>query len=154
MERSRLHRVAGFTLIELVVVLAIIGLAATVVVPAFRRLNRDARTATDAITALYASASRAAHVRRLPVIVVIETATGRFTTLTHPAPGTPRDTIESGVLPLAPGARLTGGTDGWAQISFDSHGGARGPTIGIIQEQQSYEVQVDPWTAEAVVRRR
>ena len=154
MEQRALHRLAGFTLIELVVVLAIIGLAATVVAPAFRRLNRDARTTTDAISTLYAGASRAANVRRVPVTVILETATGRFTTLTDPAPGTPRDTIESGTLPLAAGARLSGGQDGWALISFDSRGGARGSTLGIIQENESYEVQVDPWTAEAVVRRR
>ena len=147
-------RPTGITLIELVVVLAIIGLAATVVAPAFRRLTRDARTTTDAITTLYASASRAAHVRRVPVSVAIETSSGRFATLTDPAPGTARDTIESGALPLAAGTRLTGGREGWALISFDSHGGARGSTIGIIQEHESYDVQVDPWTAEAVVRRR
>jgi prepilin-type N-terminal cleavage/methylation domain-containing protein len=158
MKRSTLHRVArkgeGFTMIELVVVLAIIGLAATVVAPAFRRLTRDAHTTTDAIITLYAGASRAANVRRVPVTAIIETASGRFTMLTEPAPSTPRDTIESGTLPLASGARLSGGQDGWAVVSFDSHGGARGSTIGIIQEQESYEVQVDPWTAEAIVRRR
>jgi prepilin-type N-terminal cleavage/methylation domain-containing protein len=152
--RGGVHRLAGFTLIELIVVLAIIGLAATVVAPAFRRLTGDARTTTDAITTLYAGASRAAHVRRVPVTVVIEVATGRFTTITEPAPGTPRDTIESGALVLAADARLTGGRDGWALVSFDPHGGARGSTIGIIQEHGSYDIQVDPWTAEPLVHRR
>jgi prepilin-type N-terminal cleavage/methylation domain-containing protein len=152
--RDGVGGLAGFTLIELIVVLAIIGLAATVVAPAFRRLTGDARTTTDAITTLYAGASRAAHVRRVPVSVAIETATGRFTTLTDPAPGTPRDTIETGTLALAPGARLTGGRDGWTLVSFDAHGGARGSTIGIIEEHGNYDVQVDPWTAEAVVHRR
>ena len=154
MKRDKRHRLAGFTLIELTVVLAIIGLAATVVAPAFRRLTRDARTTTDALTAVYAGASRAAHVRRVPVTVAIETATGQFATLTDPAPGTPRDTIESGTLALAADTRLTGGRDGWVLVAFDSHGGARGPAIGINQEHGSYEVQVDPWTAEALVRRR
>jgi prepilin-type N-terminal cleavage/methylation domain-containing protein len=156
MKHGKLHRgaAAGFTLIELVVVLAIIGLAATVVAPAFRRLDRDARTTTDAISTLYAGASRAASVRRVPVTVAIETASGHFTTLTDPAPGVARDTIESGTLPLASGARLTGGREGWALVSFDSQGGARGSILGIIQEHESYEIQVDPWTAEPVVRRR
>jgi prepilin-type N-terminal cleavage/methylation domain-containing protein len=152
--RGGIRRLTGFTLIELIVVLAIIGLAATVVAPAFRRLTRDARTTTDAITTVFAGASRAAHVRRVPVTVIIEVASGRFTTLTDPTPGTPRDTIETGALPLASGARLTGGREGWALVSFGSHGGARGSAIGIIQEHESYDVQVDPWTAEAVVRRR
>jgi prepilin-type N-terminal cleavage/methylation domain-containing protein len=154
MRRDEMRPANGFTLIELIVVLAIIGLSASVVAPAFRRLGRDARTTSDAIAALYARASGAATVRRVPVTLAIETASGRFTTLTDPAPGTPRDTIELGVLPLAAGARLTGGDNGWALVSFDSHGGARGHTIGITQELEHYEVQVDPWTAEAVLRRR
>jgi prepilin-type N-terminal cleavage/methylation domain-containing protein len=144
----------GFTLIELIVVIAIIGVAASVVAPAFKQRRPDARTTTDAIATLYAGASRAATVRRVPVVVAIETATGRFTTLTEPAPGTARDTIDSGTLPLPSGARLGGGREGWALASFDGHGNARGSTIEITQEQQSYEVRIDPWTAEAVVRRR
>jgi prepilin-type N-terminal cleavage/methylation domain-containing protein len=143
----------GFTLIELIVVLAIIGVAATVVAPAFKRPGRDARTTSDAIATVYAGASRAATVRRMPVTVAIETASGQFTTLTEPAPGTPRDTIESGVLPLAAGARLSGGRDGWVLASFDAHGNARGPTIDIIQQQEHHEVRLDPWTAQAVVGR-
>jgi prepilin-type N-terminal cleavage/methylation domain-containing protein len=143
----------GFTLIELIVVLAIIGVAAAVVAPSFRRPGRDARTTSDAIATLYAGASRAATVRRVPVTVVIETASGRFTTLADPAPGTPRDTIDQGVLPLAAGARLSGGRDGWVVATFDAHGSARGPAIDIIQEQEHHEVRLDPWTAEAVVRR-
>jgi prepilin-type N-terminal cleavage/methylation domain-containing protein len=149
-----MQRSGGFTLIELIVVLAIIGLAATVVAPAFRRLGRDALTTSDAIASLYARATGAANVRRVPVTLAIETASGRFTTLTDPAPGTRRDTIESGALPLAAGAQLSGGENGWALVSFDSHGGARGHTITITQALERYEVQVDPWTAEAVIRRR
>jgi prepilin-type N-terminal cleavage/methylation domain-containing protein len=144
----------GFTLIELIVVIAIIGVAASVVAPAFKQRAPDARTTTDAIAMVYAGAARAATVRRVPVTVTIEVATGRFTTITRPAPGTASDTVDSGTLPLPPGARLGGGREGWTLASFDAHGNASGSTLEIIQEQQSYEVRIDPWTAEAVVRRR
>jgi hypothetical protein len=49
---------------------------------------------------------------------------------------------------------LSGGENGWAVVSFDSHGGARGDALTITQALERYEVQVDPWTAEAVIRRR
>jgi prepilin-type N-terminal cleavage/methylation domain-containing protein len=144
----------GFTLIELIVVLAIIGLASTVIAPAFRRLGGDARTAGDSVVAVYAGASRAAAERRVPVTVLIELANARFVTLTDPAPGTPRDTIGRGVLPLAAGARMSGGEAGWARLSFDSHGGARGPIVTITEGHETYDIQLDPWTAEAVLRHR
>jgi prepilin-type N-terminal cleavage/methylation domain-containing protein len=154
MRRHVPHRAAGFTLIELIVVIAIIGVATSVVAPAFRRLTRDARTTADAVTAVYAAAGRSAAVRRVPVTVLIETASGRFATLTEPAPGMARDTIDQGTLPLAAGARLAGGREGWVVVAFDSRGGARGSAIDVITEQERHEIRVDPWTAEAVVRRR
>jgi general secretion pathway protein H len=147
-------RGGGFTLIELVVVLAIIGLAASVVAPAFRRLGQDARTTADALTATYAAARRAATERGVAVTLVIETATGQFLGMTDPAPGLPRDTVASGALPFAAGTHLDGGHEGWAVVTFDALGRGRGDRVTLIQGEQRYDIRVDPWTATAVVRRR
>jgi prepilin-type N-terminal cleavage/methylation domain-containing protein len=144
----------GFTLIELVVVLAIIGLAASVVAPAFRRLGQDAHTTADALTATYAAARRAATERGVAVTLVVETATGQFLGMTDPAAGLTRDTVASGALPLAAGARLEGGHEGWATVTFDAFGRGRGDPITLIQGEQHHDIRIDPWTATAVVRRR
>lgn len=156
MTRCASLRRPGFTLIELVVVLAIIGLAASVVAPAFRRLGRDARTAVDAITTAYGAASRAATERGIPVRLVLEMESGQFALTTVPPAGIASDTVAVGAVPLAAdgSTRLSGGRAGWAVVTFDAFGRGRGDRMVITQGEERYDIQVDPWTAAAVVQRR
>jgi type II secretion system protein H len=148
-------RRAGFTLVELLVVLAILGLAAAVAAPALRSLDRTgARDGADAVAALYTEASNAAVRRGAPVTVRLDLSGGTYVVLARASAGGVAETVRAGTLSLSADERLTGGDDGWATVTFDPFGRARGDRVVVARGDERYEVTAAPWTGAVDVRRR
>ncbi len=150
----RTQRVAGFTLVEMLVVLMIVGAGAMVVVPAFRRPDeRGASPSADALAAAVGRARLAAVTRAVPVTVEVDLAEGRWTTVARPADGA-ADTVDAGALPVSPNTRLVGGDGAFAAVMFDVLGRARADRITVSDGGGAQEVDVDAWTGAARVRPR
>ncbi|HEV2146392.1 MAG TPA: hypothetical protein VGR37_03155, partial [Longimicrobiaceae bacterium] len=92
----------------------------------------------------------AALARGVTVRVGVDLATGA---VVAEAGGEGRDTLWRDTLPLAPGGRLAGGREGWAEAVFGAAGRARADRVLITDEGGRYEVRVDPWTGDAEARR-
>lgn len=145
----------GFTLVEMVVVLFLIGLVATLVAPALRRLDRaGAQDAAHTLAGVYDAASAAAVRQGVAVTVRLELATGAYAAVVVPATGTRADTVRAGVLTLGAGESVSGGEDGWAALSFDPLGRARGDRVVFRRGAERYVVGADPWTAAVDVQTR
>lgn len=145
----------GFSLIELVVVLSILGVAAAVVVPAFTGfVGGGAEEAVRELVSAYRTARDAAVRRGVPATVTIELSTGNYWAVSEPLSGGHPDTLRVGALPLGQGTRLLGGRQGWAVTAFDPLARARGVPVFISDGEKVYEVEVDARTAEIDARRR
>ncbi len=105
--RSRRFRRAGFTVIELIIVIALIGLAAVVGIPYFKKIFQRTQLRSDAyeIQATLIAARMNAVKRNVPATVSLTVAvapetshkfTTSFGTLPAPPPGTPTP------VPLSP----------------------------------------------------
>lgn len=144
---------SGFTLIELVVVLAIVGVVASVVAPALRQVGiAEPRDAAESLAAALARTSALAARRAAPAALTLEVASGSWTIVGTAARGGP-DTTIAGIVHLG-GARLAGGRDGWATVTFDGVGRARGDRLVIEQGGQRWAIAADPWTGQVDVRQR
>lgn len=144
---------SGFTLIELVVVLAIVGVVASVVTPALRRIGTpEPRDAAEALAAALARTSGLAARRAAPATLQLELASGSYTIVGRGAGGG-ADTTIGGIVRLDDG-RLAGGRDGWATVTFDAIGRASGDAVVIEQGHQRWAVVADPWTGQVDVRQR
>jgi prepilin-type N-terminal cleavage/methylation domain-containing protein len=152
--RIPLRRTLGFTLVEMLVVLMMVGVGAMVVVPAFRRPDeRGASPSADALAAAIGRARLAAVTRAVPVTVEVDLAQGRWTTVVRPADGA-ADTVDAGALPVSPDTRLAGGDGALAAVMFDVLGRARADRITVSDQGGAQEVDVDAWTGAARVRPR
>lgn len=148
------RRPGGFTLIELVVVLMILGVAGAMVVPALAG-KRAAETTASELAAIYRAARDAAVDRAVVVTVALDLRSGRYEVFTDPAEGAAAQTIRTGTLGMSSGVRLRGeSAAGWVVTSFDPFGRARGGWVEIADGEERYEVSTDPWTASVATRRR
>lgn len=147
------RRRLGFTLIELVVVLMIVGIAGAMVVPAFAG-RRDAETAASELAAIYRAAREAAADRAVVVTVTVDLRSGRYEVVTDPAERAAAQTLRTGTLRMSAGVRLGDAGAGWAVTSFDPFGRARGRSVLVRDGEELYEVSADPWTANVEARRR
>lgn len=149
----RTHQSLGFTLVELLVVLAVLGLAAAVVVPALAtRARADAASVAHALEIAYGEARDEAVDHGVPVRVAVELGTGRYLVLAA-APGAPVP-ARGGAVALGAGVRLTGGDGAWAVTTFDPFGRARGDRVHIADRERAYDLSADAWTAAVDAQRR
>jgi general secretion pathway protein H len=133
---------SAFTLVELLIVLAILGLTAAVVVPALPRLVPDdpLTQSTGEVVGLLREARGAALERAAPVTVTLDPATGRYWT---------GDT--SAVLHLAEGVTLSADTNR-VSFTFTATGPAHGPVVLVRAPDGARQVGVDRWTGAVHVR--
>ncbi|HEX6911616.1 MAG TPA: GspH/FimT family pseudopilin [Longimicrobium sp.] len=141
----------GFTLVEMIVVLAVIGLAAAVSAPAFVEWSRDeaARAPADPLIAVLETARRTAAQRGQRITVVVDPGTGQWRAW---AGGDPADSVAAGVVELPAGARLVA-QGGRARYDFDPLGAAWGAPVRITGGGVELAVEVDRWTGDARVAR-
>ncbi len=100
------HSAFGFTLVEIVVVLAILALTAAAVVPAFTRAIDDdpVTAAARRLERILLDARATGLTRAVPVRVAIVPETGRYWVFKEV--GGDSTALDSGSLTLAPGLRL------------------------------------------------
>lgn len=168
----------GFTLVEVGVVLVILALAASVAVPAFRRLveEDELTTAVRRVEMLFKLARDSAIASGMPITVMIDSVTGHVW-IDSPRAESPSDALLAAdpVDPFAPAFRMsaiprreeavdTGQslelppsvrlelTRARARFTFTPGGGAFADSLLLTTNLGAVLVTADPWTGDAVVR--
>ncbi|HYT05179.1 MAG TPA: prepilin-type N-terminal cleavage/methylation domain-containing protein [Gemmatimonadales bacterium] len=144
-------RCRGFTLAEIVVVLALLGIIAAVAVPAFTRLDAgdDAtRAAGDVVRVLHA-ARLAALEHAGAATVLVDPASGHYwVTLGDSGGG-----AASGAFAMPPGVTLLG-PEPRAQFLFQPTGAAAGDSLFLKGPARTAVVTVARWTGDVEVTSR
>jgi type IV fimbrial biogenesis protein FimT len=141
----------GLTLIELVVVLAIVGVSAAVALPAFGRLLDDEPSPAAPVVELLERARRTAMERAVRVTVTVIPASGRYWVWADGDDA--RAPLADGVLALPAGARLAA-SGLRARVRFDPGGHAAGDTVVVWSATGAELVSADRWTGEVRVAAR
>jgi general secretion pathway protein H len=147
--RRRVRR--GFTLVEVIVVLAILAVAAAVSVPALRALTADEpeiETATRRFEALFKVARDSALRAGTPVTVVIDSASGRVWLTARGVAADPAEGLE---LELPAGVRLQLGV-ARARFRFTPGGGALADSVVLRTSMETRLLTLNPWSGDVVVR--
>ena len=136
---------SGFTLVELMVVLAILAMMSTVAIPAFTQLAEpnDLERAATEVRRLLERARLTALARGTRATVVIDPAGPRYR-LTISRGASPDSAVEA--LLAVPTGVVIGGAARRAQVTFDGQGRSFGDPIVLIAEGRAMTVAADPWT--------
>lgn len=141
---------AGFTLMELVVVMLILGVVGAVAVPAFAVFERnEGLEAAERLADAYREARKRATTRGTRVSVLVEGATATWALVE--GEGSDLRVVARGAL-AGPGSELgirmvTAGAGRAALATFDALGRARADRVVFTHGGGSYTVAVDPWTS-------
>ncbi len=140
----------GFSLIEIVVVLLLLGIAAAVTAPALARLDeRDpVGDGAERVRGVLRGARLAAVERGRPVVVVIVPEEARYRAWLAGDEARP---LAEAALELADGVRLEA-TEPRPTFVFSPRGPAHGPALSVRRGARAATVAVDPWTGAARVR--
>jgi type II secretion system protein H len=148
---GRKSNALGFTLTEVVVVLALLGIVAAAGVPALRTLAPEDEVTTGAHELLrILRTARAIALREgVPVVLRIDPARRRY--LVETESGDAVEAVAQGPVPIPPGIGLSSsGSTVW--ITFDRLGTAEPDSMAVTGDQGSAVVAVDRWTGEPYVR--
>ena len=138
-------RTAGFTLIEVVVVLVLLGVVAGVTVPAFRNtaLGGPRAEVTGEVLRLLEGARSTALDRATVIRLTLDPRTGSYRIEADSAGY--RVSIREGRLSLPAGVTLEGGAD-WLAARYTPTGTAVTDTIAIVGTGGTTRISVDRWT--------
>ena len=134
-------RSAGFTLVEVIVVLLILSISAAAVVPAVARRSDEMGTAIDRVTGLVSDARRLAVSRAIRVQLTLQ-PDGQFRI--RQLDGDTLATLSQGKVALPPGVSLD--TDRMLIVTFGPDGGAQGDSIPLRTGGRTRRLALDRWT--------
>lgn len=137
----------GFTLIEVVVVLTLLGIMAAVVVPAVRELSARSPSAEAAepVLALIRSTRSAALSRAGRVTLRLDPSRATYR-VESDSDGT-TIILQQGTLPLPTGATLTGDQPRLV-LNFHRDGTANGDSIAVVTRDDAVMISVNRWSGE------
>ena len=146
------RRSSGFTLVEIVVVLVILGVSAAVVVPALRIITPadGVSVAAGEVAGVLRTARRTALERAMPVVVTITPGSGQYIVegIEHADSVT---SLASGAFSVGTGVTL--GTSGpRMRVAFDRYGLAQADSLTVRGDEGSAVVGVERWSGDVYVR--
>ena len=142
---------AGFTLVEVIIVLAIMGIIGAVTAPSLVRLGRQDELTASAgeVARVLRSARMAALERAVPVSVIIEPAARKYLVKTEADDG--QLTLAEGTMALPPGVTLLSERPR-VRFAFTRLGSAAPESLMVTGGGGAAVVGVERWSGEVYVR--
>ena len=138
---------AGFTLVEVVTVLVILGLGLAVAAPAFRAALPEHGSAAAAVevAGVLRTASRTARERARAVTVVLDSAAPRYWLRGA------QDTMTADTFAFGADVRMELRA-ARVPITFQPDGRASHASLIIRDDQRAQRIDVDPWTGDVAIQ--